>query len=99
MQKIAFAAIAAITLSASSASAGPLGVTTSQPTASSMIDEVRLVCNEWGRCWRTGPRFGYGYGGSRRFYGRGYYGSGPRFYGGGYRRGLSVQFNLGGPRW
>jgi hypothetical protein len=103
MHKIAFAAVAALTVcSASSAIAGPLSVTSSQPKASSMINEVRLVCNEWGRCWRTGPRFGYsvGYGAPRRFYRQGYYGGGQRFYGGGgYRRGPSVQFNLGGPRW
>jgi hypothetical protein len=105
MHKLAFATVAAITLvSASSAIAGPLSITTSPPIVSTMVDEVRLVCNEWGRCWRTGPRYGYGYGygGPRRFYGQapGYYGGGQRFYGGGgYRRGPSVQFNLGGPRW
>jgi len=101
MSRLAFATVAAMTLfSASSAIAAPLGITKSQPAVSTMVDEVRLVCNEWGRCWRTGPRYGY-YGGPRRFYGHppGYYRGGPRFYHGGYRRGPSVQFNLGGPRW
>ncbi|MDF2119729.1 hypothetical protein PY365_29630 [Roseiarcaceae bacterium H3SJ34-1] len=102
MHKLAFAAVAASTLvSASSAIAGPLGITAAPPAVSSMVDDVRLVCNEWGRCWRTGPRYGYGYyGGPRRVYGYapGYYRGGPRFYGG-YRRGPSVEFNFGGPRW
>ncbi|MDB5547221.1 MAG: hypothetical protein JWR73_3192 [Tardiphaga sp.] len=50
------------------------------------VEQVRLVCDAYGRCFRT-P--GYGYGGGPRFYGGGprYYGGGgygrPRFYGGG----------------
>ena len=44
-----------------------------------------LVCNEWGRCWRTGPRYyRYGYYGPRHYYG-------PRY--GYYRPGVTV----GGP--
>ena len=48
----------------------------------SPVEQVRLVCNEWGRCWRTGPRYyRYGYYGPRRYYGPGYgYGYyGPRY--------------------
>ena len=61
---------------------------------SSNVEQVRLVCDAFGRCFRTAPRFyggGYGYGrprfygGGPRFYGGGGYGR-PRFYGGGYRR-------------
>jgi hypothetical protein len=61
---------------------------------------VRLVCDEYGRCFRTrGPRYvrpGYGYGGG---YGRGY-DRGPRYerrgyYGGG---GPSIGFSFGGGR-
>jgi len=37
------------------------------------IDQVRMVCNQWGRCWWRpnyyGGAYGY-YGGPRRFYGR-----------------------------
>jgi hypothetical protein len=61
----------------------------------SPVEQVRLVCNEWGRCWRTGPRY-YRYGGyygPRRYYGPryGYYG-GPRY---GYYGGPGIA--LGGP--
>ena len=61
----------------------------------SPVEQVRLVCNEWGRCWRTGPRYyRYGYYGPRRFYGPGYgYGYyGPRY---GYYGGPGIAF--GGP--
>lgn len=96
MHKSALAAFAAATIvSASSAMASPLGLTSSPPAVSSMVDQVRLVCNQWGRCWRTGPRFVYGggYYRPRPFYG-------PRYYGGPhYRHGPSVRFNFGGPRW
>jgi hypothetical protein len=40
------------------------------------IEKAAVVCNQWGRCWRTGPRYyRYGYG-PRRYYGPryGYYG-------------------------
>lgn len=52
--------------------------------APSNVEQVRLVCDAYGRCFRTAPRFyggGYGYG-RPRFYGGGGYGR-PRFYGGG----------------
>ncbi len=70
--------LAAIALSAglgmSAASAMPvsdLGGVKAGPSA--QVDQVRLVCNRWGRCWRTG---GY------RYYGgyRGYRGYGYRHY-------------------
>ena len=69
------------------------------------IENVRLVCDQAGRCYRTrgGRRviYGGGYGGG---YDRGYYG-GPGYYGGGY--GPSVGVGIGpvgvgvgvGPRW
>src|SRR5437868_2951887 len=38
------------------ASCGDAGVT---PT--SAVQQAAVVCNEWGRCWRTGPRY-YRYG-------------------------------------
>ena len=53
--------------------------------AASPVEQVRLVCNEWGRCWRTGPRYyRYGYYGQRRYYGPGYgyYGRPYGYYGG-----------------
>ena len=65
--------------------------------AASPVEQVRLVCDEWGRCWRTGPRYyRYGYYGPR-YYGPGYgypgYGYyGPRY---GYYGGPGIA--LGGP--
>lgn len=64
------------------------------------IEKVRLVCNEWGRCWRTGgPRYyrdtynyyepSYGY--RRHHYG---YGPGVQFNAPGVHFGIGV-----GPSW
>ena len=47
------------------------------------VDQVRMVCNQWGRCWWRPNYYGaYGYygGGPRRFYGYG-----PRPWGWGHR--------------
>jgi hypothetical protein len=46
------------------------------------VDQVRMVCNAWGRCWWRPNYYGaYGYyGGPRRFYGYG-----PRPWGWGHR--------------
>ena len=88
----ASAAVSALGMGAASAfPAAPIG------EQASPIEQVRLVCNEWGRCWRTGPRYyRYGYYGPRRYhYGPGYdydYGYGPRY---GYYGGPSV--TIGGP--
>ena len=46
---------------------------------SANVDQVRMVCNAWGRCWwrpnyRAYGAYGY-YGGPRRYYA-------PRYYGG-----------------
>jgi hypothetical protein len=76
---IGLVALGGAAFSAGSASAMPIGLASGADIASN-VEQVRLVCNRWGRCWRTGPVFvrpyGYGYGyGYRR---RGYYG--------GYRR-------------
>jgi hypothetical protein len=60
-------------------------------SAPGVTQEVRLVCNEWGRCWRTGPRWnrGYGYGYRRH-----------RHWDGGPRRwGPPRQRFYGGERW
>jgi hypothetical protein len=60
----------------------------------SPVEQVRLVCDEFGRCWRTGPRYHrYGYYGPRRYgYGPRYGYYGPRY---GYYGGPGVA--LGGP--
>jgi hypothetical protein len=48
----------------------PIGNLGNAATTGSDVQDVRLVCNRWGRCWRTGryygpryrPYYGYGYG-------------------------------------
>ena len=63
-------------MSVSSASAAPMVdpfVAGSTQTTAPNVEKARIVCNAWGRCWRTGPRF-YG----PRFYGPRYYR--PRYY-------------------
>ena len=61
--------LAAATLSvglAASASALPVGNLGTVNVGGIQADQVRLVCNRWGRCWQVG---GYGYrGGWRRGY-------------------------------
>jgi hypothetical protein len=47
-------------LLASVASAAPLNATSIGSAGVSNVDRIRLVCNEYGRCWRTrGPRYVY----------------------------------------
>jgi hypothetical protein len=80
-----FGALAA----SSTASAMPVAPAPATPQVSD-VEQVRMVCNAWGRCWWQpnvyygyGP--GYGYYGPPRYYGPRYYG--PRYYGYyGYRR-------------
>ena len=74
--------LAAATLTigiAASASALPVDKLSTIAVDGIQADQVRLVCNRYGRCWRTGyPVYrGYGY---RRYGYRGY------GYRGGYRR-------------
>src|SRR6476659_10166301 len=96
----------ATALLASAASAAPLSPAAVGSPEASNIDQVRLVCNEYGRCFRTrGPRYVQPYVGdgyyARRSYnyygGPGYY-SGPA-YGGYYGGGPSIGFSFGGGRW
>lgn len=73
--KLAFAAAALTFGLAASASAMPVGGLGKSAAngATNQVEQVRLVCNRWGRCWRTGPYYGYGYGyGWRRGYHRGW---------------------------
>ena len=75
---------AAGTITASAASAMPLSNLGAAAQSNDAIQEVRLVCDRWGRCWRTAPRYNYGYYGPRAYYGPsyGYYGRPYRYYGG-----------------
>jgi hypothetical protein len=68
-------ALGGAVLTAGTASAMPIGLATDAEIASN-IDQVRLLCNAYGRCWRT-PGYAYNY----------YGGPSIRFgHGGGYRR-------------
>jgi len=59
-----------LTLATTASSAMPIGNLGNAATSGSDVQDVRLVCNRWGRCWRTGryygpryrPYYGYGYG-------------------------------------
>jgi hypothetical protein len=103
--------VAAGVMFATGASAAPLlnqGSAISQPTT---LENVRLVCREDGRCYRTGGRRyverryyddSYAYGPRRAYvepdYGYGdpgYYSSGPGYYDGG----PSIGFSFGSGRW
>ena len=70
-----------------------------------MVENIHMVCNEYGRCWRTGPRRVYRqYYQPRSYYGDDYRYGGydrPRYYGGYdrpryYGGGPSIGFSFGG---
>src|SRR5258708_5731249 len=72
-------ALGGAVLTAGTVSAMPIGLATNADIASN-IDQVRLVCNAYGRCWRTpgyaynyygGPTIRFGHGGGYRRYGHG----------------------------
>jgi len=89
----------ATALLASAASAAPLNPTAVGTPEASSTEQVRLVCSQSGRCWRTrGPRYVYGPGyRSYNYYGGpGYYG-GPAY--GYYGGGPSIGFSFGTGRW
>jgi len=92
MKAIALSAFGAALL----ASAAPLNATTIGSAEVSNVDQVRLVCNEYGRCWRSrGPRYVQRYYENDPSYvvGRGYnYYAGPGYYDRGYGY-------YGGPRF
>jgi hypothetical protein len=105
MKTIALGILAA-TLVGSAAIAAPLSPATVASTEVSGVDQVRLVCNEYGRCFRTrGPRYVQRYYGDddgyvvRRSYGYyggpGYYDRGYGYYGGG----PSIGFSFGTRGW
>ena len=72
-------ALGGAVLTAGTVSAMPIGLATGAEIASN-IDQVRLLCNAYGRCWRTpgyaynyygGPTIRFGHGGGYRRYGHG----------------------------
>src|SRR4030088_246351 len=91
MKTLLSIAVATVLL-ASAASASPLSPAAVWTSEASKIHLFRMVCNEYGRCWRSrGPRVVYrggyddGYYAPRRSYG--YYGGGPAYFGSGLGRG------------
>jgi hypothetical protein len=105
MRIIALGAVTATALlaSAASTSAAPLNATAIGSAEIANVDQVRLVCNEYGQCFRTrGPRYVQRYYGGddgyvvRRSYG---YSGGPGYYDRGYGGGPSIGFSFGGGRW
>jgi len=105
MKTIALGVLAA-GMMASTAGAAPLAPAASISTGIVAPEQVRLVCNEYGRCYRTrGPRYvqryydgddgyvvrrSYGYYGGPGYYDRGY-----GYYGGG----PSIGFSFGTRGW
>jgi hypothetical protein len=67
------------------ASAMPIAPAPATPQVSD-VEQVRMVCNQWGRCWWR-PNYAYGYGGPGYYAPPRYYAPRPRYYGYyGYRR-------------
>ncbi len=67
---------------AAPASAGPMadrGVVDAIQQDHAQVEKARIVCNAWGRCWRTRPRYyAPGFYGPRPFYGAPIYRPRPR---------------------
>ena len=76
---IGLTALAGIAAISAPASAMPIGAA---PVQTSEVENVRLVCNAYGRCWRQPNYYYYG---RPAYYGRPRYYR-PRYYGYGYRR-------------
>jgi hypothetical protein len=109
MKKIVLSVLGATALLSTAAVAAPMNPAAIQSAEGSNIDQVRLVCNEYGRCYRVrGPRYiQRSYGDDDGYYVRrsyGYYGGGPGYYGGGpgygyYGGGPSIGFSFGSRGW
>jgi hypothetical protein len=105
MNKLALTLIGASALLGTSAVAAPLAPAVTAVTPDSNIENVRMICNENGRCWRErGARRvivedSYGYAPRERYIERrGYYDDGPRV-GVGVGPGVGVSVGVGGGRW
>jgi hypothetical protein len=79
------------------ATAAPINATPLGASANAAVEQVRMVCDQSGRCWRSrGPRYvqrGYGDDGYVR---RGYDRPGYGYYGGG---GPSIGLSFGNRGW
>jgi hypothetical protein len=102
MKTILLAAAAVASL-ATAASAAPLNVGGLATAEAANVEQVRLVCDEYGRCFRTrGPRYVQRYYDDDAYVARrsyGYY-RGPGYYDRGYGYGEpSVGFSFGTRGW
>jgi hypothetical protein len=91
---VGLAALGAVALSNSAASAMPVAIPGYAPQASN-VQQAAYVCNDWGRCWHR-PSYGNGYWhphyyggwGWHRGWGYGWHHWHPHYYGGwGWHRG------------
>jgi hypothetical protein len=97
MKKIVLTSIAGLALLTSAAGAAPLSPGAIGSSELSNIEQVRMVCNEYGRCWHTrGPRYVERYVDDDSYVvRRGYYDRPYGYYGGG----PSIGFSFGTGRW
>jgi hypothetical protein len=79
---VGLVALGGVAFSTGTASAMPVAIP-AQASQTSDVQQVALVCNEWGHCWHR-PSFGYGYGYYHPHYWHPHY-YGGWGYGGGYR--------------
>lgn len=108
MKKILLSVLGAAALLSTAAVAAPINSSGIQSPAASNIDQVRLVCTGYGRCYRVrDPRYiqrSYvyddGYYAPRSY---GYYGGSPGYYDGGsygyYGGGPTIGFSFGSRSW
>jgi hypothetical protein len=97
MKKFILTIIAGLALLTSAAGAAPLNPGAIGSSELSNVEQVRLVCNEYGRCWQTrGPRYVERYVDDDSYVvRRGYYDR-PGY---GYYGGPSIGFSFGTGRW
>ena len=106
MKKLALTLIGASALFGTAAVAAPLTPAVTAVAPDSNIEQVRMVCNEYGRCWqerrarRVIVEDSYGYAPRERYMERrGYYDDGPRVGVGIGGPGVGVSVGVGGGRW
>lgn len=104
MRKIALSLLGATALLSTAAVAAPMAPAAIASAETSNVDQVRLVCNEYGRCYRVrGPRYiERSYGDDDGYRRRGYYGGSPGYYGGPsgyYGGGPAIGFSFGSRGW
>jgi hypothetical protein len=91
MKSISLGVLGVAMLLSSAAISAPINPTVTGAQETSAVQQVRLVCDRYGRCYRArGPRYvrrGYDDGYAHRRYG--YYGGSRGYYGGGPTIGLS----------